>query len=47
MIDNATTFEQLAMLLASHDQRYLADGFVITEHGRYVRLGTGEAWCAR
>ena len=36
MIDNATTFEQLAMLLASHDQRYLADGFVITEHGRYV-----------
>ncbi|MGU7840362.1 EAL domain-containing protein [Burkholderia sp. AW33-5] len=43
MIDNATTVEQLAMLLASHDQRYLADGFVITEHGRYVGLGTGES----
>ena len=43
MIDNATTFEQLAMLLASHDQRYLADGFVITEHGRYVSFGTGES----
>ncbi len=43
MIDNATTFEELATLLASHDQRYLADGFVITEHGRYVGLGTGES----
>ncbi|HDR8920643.1 TPA: EAL domain-containing protein [Burkholderia vietnamiensis] len=43
MIDNATTVEQLAMLLARHDQRYLADGFVITEHGRYVGLGTGES----
>ncbi|OXH88643.1 diguanylate cyclase, partial [Burkholderia multivorans] len=43
MIENSTTFEQLAMLLASHDQRYLADGFVITEHGRYVGLGTGES----
>ena len=47
MIDNATTFEQLAMLLASHDQRYLADGFVITEHGRYVSFGTGESLAAR
>ena len=43
MIDNATSVEQLAMLLASHDQRYLADGFVITEHGRYLGLGTGES----
>ncbi|ONQ24351.1 diguanylate cyclase, partial [Burkholderia cenocepacia] len=43
MIDVATTFEQLALLLASHDQRYLADGFVITDHGRYVGLGTGES----
>ncbi|MBR8300646.1 EAL domain-containing protein [Burkholderia dolosa] len=42
-IDVATTFEQLAMLLATHDQRYLADGFVITEDGRYVGLGTGES----
>ncbi|TCW81376.1 diguanylate cyclase [Burkholderia sp. SRS-46] len=43
MIENATTVEQLAMLLANNDQRYLADGFVITEHGRYVGLGTGES----
>ncbi|KVD63611.1 diguanylate cyclase [Burkholderia ubonensis] len=42
MIENATTVEQLALLLANNDQRYLADGFVITEHGRYVGLGTGE-----
>ncbi|WP_017334470.1 EAL domain-containing protein [Burkholderia stagnalis] len=43
MIENATSVEQLAMLLANNDQRYLADGFVITEHGRYVGLGTGES----
>ncbi|MGU7781236.1 EAL domain-containing protein [Burkholderia sp. PU8-34] len=43
MIENTTTVEQLATLLASNDQRYLADGFVITEHGRYVGLGTGES----
>ncbi|KVO43210.1 EAL domain-containing protein [Burkholderia ubonensis] len=43
MIENATTVEQLALLLANNDQRYLADGFVITEHGRYVGLGTGES----
>ncbi|KVD79415.1 diguanylate cyclase [Burkholderia ubonensis] len=43
MIENATTVEQLALLLANNNQRYLADGFVITEHGRYVGLGTGES----
>ena len=42
LIENATPVEQLVRLLANHDQRYLADGFVITEHGRYLGLGTGE-----
>jgi GGDEF domain-containing protein len=32
----------MAKLLASDDQRYLADGFVITENGKYAGLGTGE-----
>jgi diguanylate cyclase (GGDEF)-like protein len=36
------TVEQMAKLLASDDQRYLADGFVITDDGRYAGLGTGE-----
>jgi diguanylate cyclase (GGDEF)-like protein len=29
-------------ILTSEDQRYLADGFIVTENGRYVGMGTGE-----
>ncbi|QJP72938.1 EAL domain-containing protein [Burkholderia glumae] len=43
IVDNATTAEQLTSLLASHDQRYLTEGFIITDHGRYTGLGTGES----
>ena len=28
--------------MTSQDQRYLSDGFVVTENGRYVGLGTGD-----
>ncbi len=43
IVDNATTVEQLTALLANHDQRYLTEGFIITDHGRYAGLGTGES----
>jgi GGDEF domain-containing protein len=43
VIEKSMTVEQMAKLLASDDQRYLADGFVITDDGRYVGLGTGES----
>ncbi len=43
LIEQSMTVEQMAMLLASDDQRYLADGFVITDNGRYAGLGTGES----
>jgi EAL domain-containing protein (putative c-di-GMP-specific phosphodiesterase class I)/GGDEF domain-containing protein len=42
MIEKSMTVEQMAKLLASDDQRYLADGFVITDDGKYIGLGTGE-----
>ncbi|MFM0722247.1 phosphodiesterase [Paraburkholderia strydomiana] len=42
VIEKSMTVEQMAKLLASDDQRYLADGFVITDQGRYAGLGTGE-----
>lgn len=42
IIEKSMTVEQMAKLLASDDQRYLADGFVITENGQYAGLGTGE-----
>ncbi|GLU32768.1 phosphodiesterase [Trinickia caryophylli] len=43
VIEKSMTVEQMAKLLASDDQRYLADGFVITDQGRYLGLGTGES----
>ncbi|MEK6296709.1 MAG: phosphodiesterase, partial [Paraburkholderia tropica] len=43
LIEQTMSVEQMATLLASDDQRYLADGFVITDSGRYAGLGTGES----
>ncbi|WP_321813735.1 MULTISPECIES: phosphodiesterase [unclassified Paraburkholderia] len=43
LIEQTMSVEQMAALLASDDQRYLADGFVITDNGRYAGLGTGES----
>jgi diguanylate cyclase (GGDEF)-like protein len=34
--------DELAAVLTSDDQRYLGDGIVITENGRYLGLATGE-----
>jgi len=34
--------EDLVGVLMSEDQRYLSDGFIVTEKQRYVGLGTGE-----
>ncbi len=42
IIEKSMTVEQMAKLLASDDQRYLADGFVITDNGKYAGMGTGE-----
>ncbi|KAA1015094.1 phosphodiesterase [Paraburkholderia panacisoli] len=42
VIEKSMSVEQMAKLLASDDQRYLADGFVITDNGKYAGLGTGE-----
>lgn len=39
--DREATIETMAKSLASGNQRYLADGFIITDGGRYVGLGTG------
>ncbi|GAA4429988.1 phosphodiesterase [Acidovorax lacteus] len=34
--------DQLVGILTSQDQRYLRDGYIVTENGRYVGLGTGD-----
>ena len=34
--------EELVGILTSQDQRYLTEGFIVTDNGRYVGLGTGD-----
>lgn len=41
------SLESMTSILLGEDQRYLGDGFVITEQGRYRGLGTGEALVRR
>jgi diguanylate cyclase (GGDEF)-like protein len=42
LVDLHAGIDELAAILTSDDQRYLSDGFVITEGGHYRGLGTGE-----
>ncbi len=42
MIDKQQGIEQLTAILTSDNQRYLSDGFIVTDAGRYLGLGTGE-----
>lgn len=42
LVDVHAGIDELAAILTSGDQRYLNDGFVITEGGRYRGMGTGE-----
>ncbi|CAD6561673.1 hypothetical protein LMG28727_07509 [Paraburkholderia kirstenboschensis] len=43
LVEKTATMQELAELLTGDDQRYLADGLVVVENGRYVGLATGEA----
>lgn len=42
IVDKRASMEELAMLLGGQDQRYLSDGLVIVDQGRYVGLARGE-----
>jgi diguanylate cyclase (GGDEF)-like protein len=42
VIEISQPIEDLAQVLTSDDQRYLTDGFVLVDAGRYVGLGTAE-----
>jgi diguanylate cyclase (GGDEF)-like protein len=42
LIERNHNVDELIGILTSDDQRYLSDGFIVTENGRYVGLGTGE-----
>ena len=42
LIERDHSVDQLLGILTSEDQRYLSDGFIATENGRYFGLGTGD-----
>jgi diguanylate cyclase (GGDEF)-like protein len=42
VIERDHNIDELVGILTSQDQRYLSDGFIVTENGRYVGLGTGD-----
>jgi len=42
LIERDHCVDELVGILTSQDQRYLSDGFIVTDNGRYVGLGTGD-----
>lgn len=42
VMDKHTGLDAMTAVLTSADQRYLTEGFIVTEGGRYLGLGTGE-----
>jgi len=42
LVERSHDIEELVGILTSQDQRYLTEGFIVTENGRYVGLGTGD-----
>ena len=42
LIERNHRIDELVGILTADDQRYLADGFIVTENGRYLGLGTAD-----
>jgi EAL domain-containing protein (putative c-di-GMP-specific phosphodiesterase class I)/GGDEF domain-containing protein len=42
LVERNHKIDELLGILTSDDQRYLLEGFIVTENGRYVGLGTGD-----
>ena len=42
LLERDREIQELIGILTSSDQRYLIDGFIVTENGRYLGLGTAE-----
>ena len=47
LCDIRQSLDEMSQILLGEDQRYLYDGFVITDKGRYRGVGTGEALVRR
>jgi len=42
LVERDHNVDELVGILTSQDQRYLTEGFIVTENGRYLGLGTGD-----
>lgn len=42
LVERVHNVDELIGILTSEDQRYLQDGFIVTENGRYVGIGAGD-----
>ena len=42
LVERNHSVDELVGILTSQDQRYLSDGFIATQNGRYIGLGTGD-----
>lgn len=42
-VERSTPLDSMSTVLAGEDQRYLHDGFVVTDNGRYVGVASGES----
>jgi diguanylate cyclase (GGDEF)-like protein len=42
LVERNHNVDDLVGILTSDDQRYLTDGFIVTDNGRYAGIGTGE-----
>jgi diguanylate cyclase (GGDEF)-like protein len=42
LVERIHNVDELIGILTSEDQRYLQDGFIVTENGRYVGIGAGD-----
>ncbi|MCD9097207.1 GGDEF domain-containing protein [Luteimonas fraxinea] len=47
LCDVRRSVDEMSQILLGEDQRYLYDGFIITDNGRYRGVGTGEALVRR
>lgn len=42
IIDKDTSLQELSQLIVAADRRHLSNGFIITDQGRYLGMGTGQ-----
>ncbi|RZI43353.1 GGDEF domain-containing protein [Herbaspirillum sp. HC18] len=42
IVDKDTSLQELSQMIVAAERHHLSNGFIITEHGRYLGMGTGQ-----